>query len=126
MTSCLDSWAILRWLNGIEPAFGAVDRLIDERPVMSWVNVGEVYYVTWRSEGAGRADEVTRALGSSLRLDPATPERVLAASRIKAEHPMAFADAFAVATALAFDATLLTGDPEIIDAPLDLEILDLR
>ena len=131
MTTCLDSWAILRWLNGVEPAFSAVDSVLDdtvhdERPVMSWVNVGEVFYITWRSEGPERADEITRALGSSLRLDLATPERVLAAARIKAEHPMALADAFAVATAKAFDAQLLTGDPEIIDAPLDLDVWDLR
>lgn len=126
MSTCLDSWAILRWLNGVEPAFSAVDQVLDERPVMSWVNVGEVFYITYRSEGPARAEEVTRALGSSLHLDLATPERVLAAARIKADHPMAFADAFAVATAKAFDATLLTGDPEIIDAPLDIEVWDLR
>ena len=29
---------------------------------------------------------------------------------------MAYADAFAVATALAHDAMILTGDPEILDA----------
>ena len=37
-----------------------------------------------------------------------------------------YADAFAVATAIAHDATLATGDPEIIDADLDCDIEDLR
>lgn len=80
---------------------------------------------TRRKRPSGRPGPL-RSLGSSLHLDLATPERVLAAARIKADHPMAFADAFAVATAKAFDATLLTGDPEIIATPLDIEVWDLR
>jgi hypothetical protein len=32
---------------------------------------------------------------------------------LKARHAIAYADAFAVTTALEFGATLLTGDPEI-------------
>jgi hypothetical protein len=32
---------------------------------------------------------------------------------LKAKHAIAYADAFAVATAVEFDATLLTRDPEI-------------
>lgn len=39
--------------------------------------------------------------------------RVLDAARLKAEHPIANADACAVATAMAHGATLLTRDPEI-------------
>ena len=35
------------------------------------------------------------------------------AAELKASHAIAYADAFAVATALEFRATLLTGDPEI-------------
>jgi hypothetical protein len=35
------------------------------------------------------------------------------AAELKANHAIAYADAFAVATALEFQATLLTGDPEI-------------
>jgi predicted nucleic acid-binding protein len=37
-------------------------------------------------------------------------ERVLQAAHIRAEHPIAFADCFAAATAAAHDATLFTGD----------------
>jgi predicted nucleic acid-binding protein len=46
-------------------------------------------------------------------LDSATPERVMAAARIKAQYPLAYADAFAIATAAAHDAVLLTGDRAI-------------
>jgi predicted nucleic acid-binding protein len=39
---------------------------------------------------------------------------VLAAAHLKAEHQLAFADCFAAATAAAHDATLYTGDPELL------------
>jgi len=43
-----------------------------------------------------------------LELDLPSEDRVLAAARLKARHPMAYADAFAVATAVAHSAELLT------------------
>jgi len=39
---CLDSWAVLRWLEGVEPAASRVEDLLPKRPLMSWMNVGEV------------------------------------------------------------------------------------
>jgi predicted nucleic acid-binding protein len=41
-----------------------------------------------------------------------TNEQVLEAAHIKANHPLAYADAFAVAAALDKGAKLVTGDPE--------------
>ena len=51
-----------------------------------------------------------------------------AAAALKAAHPMALADCFAVALAAAEGAVLLTGDPEIIDRAeaLPCEVEDLR
>jgi len=51
-----------------------------------------------------------------------------AAAALKAAHPMALADCFAVALAAAEDAVLLTGDPEIIDRAeaLPCKVEDLR
>lgn len=34
-------------------------------------------------------------------------------AELRSKHPIAYADAFAVATAVEFNATLLAGDPEI-------------
>lgn len=50
--------------------------------------------------------------------------RVRQAAELKASHTIAYADAFAVATALEFRATLLTGDPEIkpLEGEQDLEV----
>jgi hypothetical protein len=54
----------------------------------------------------------------------ATQRRVRRAAELKASHAIAYADAFAVATALEFRATLLTGDPEIkpIEGEQDLQV----
>ena len=98
--------------------------LADETEFVPWASLLQGWARTLNAQGVAALFAAIQA--SSVPGRPGFAERVLAASRIKAEHPMAFADAFAVATALAFDATLLTGAPEIIDAPLDLEILDLR
>ena len=50
----------------------------------------------------------------------------LSASQIKAAHKMALGDAFCVATALAHNAKILTGDPEIINAKGNWKVQDLR
>ena len=41
--------------------------------------------------------------------------RMRAVAALKAEHPIALANCFAITTAAAHGATLITGDPEIID-----------
>ena len=51
---------------------------------------------------------------------------VLDAARIKADHPMAFADAFGAALAVAEGATLWTGDPELLIAGAAWQWHDLR
>ncbi len=48
------------------------------------------------------------------------------AASIKAGHRLSYADAFAVATALAHRRTLVTGDPEILEAGGGWPVLDLR
>jgi predicted nucleic acid-binding protein len=115
LTDCLDSWAVLRWLEGEEPAAGRVEQSLETRPVMSWINLGEVFYVVHRATGVGQARAVVNDLRHRLLLDLPTEARVLEAAAIKAQYPMAYADAFAMATALAHRARLLTGDPEILD-----------
>jgi predicted nucleic acid-binding protein len=126
LTECLDSWAVLRWLEGDEPAASRVDAALPSRPVMSWINLGEVSYIVERAAGADRARQIVQDLRRGLTLDLPSELRVLEAARIKARYPMADADAFAVATAIAHRATLLTGDPEILDTTADWPTEDLR
>ena len=80
-----------------------------ERPWMSWLNLGDVAHQVERRHGSVEATLVIRRLRAGVALDEVTGARVLAAARIKAHHPLAFADCFAAATATAHDATLLTG-----------------
>jgi len=93
---------------------------------MSWINLGEVSYIVERRAGTGQAAQVVRALRRQLTLDLPSETRVLEAARIKARHRVAYADAFAVATAIAHEAVLFTGDPEILDGDPHWSTLDLR
>lgn len=126
MTESLDSWAILRWLDGDEPAADRVEAAMPSRPVMSWINLGEVAYIVERRAGVDRARRVVRELRLRLTLDLPSEARVLEAAHLKAGYTMAYADAFAVATAIAHGATLLTGEPEILNGDLTWPVEDLR
>jgi predicted nucleic acid-binding protein len=124
---CLDSWAVLAWLDGDEPAARIVQEALEtERPWMSWLNLGEVAYQLERRHGADEAALVVGRLRASVALDEVTPARILAAAQIKAVQPIAFADCFAAATALARGATLLTGNPELLDRDIGCGLRDLR
>lgn len=127
MSVCLDSWAVLAWLDGDEPAAGEVQEAFHAgRPWMSWLNIGEVAYQLERRHGADEAAAVVGRVRAAVALDDVTAERVIAASHLKAAHPIAFADCFAAATAMARAATLFTGDPELLDADIDCDMRDLR
>lgn len=127
MTVCLDSWAVLAWLDGEEPALSRVEGAMGDRPVMSWLNLVEVAYRVERLHGRAEADEVVAELRTRLDVELPGTKRMIEVARLKAQHPMALADCFAVAAAAAAGAELWTGDPEIIDAPrLPCSVIDLR
>ncbi len=98
MRTCPDSWAVLRWLEGAEPAATRVEDAMRARPVMSLINVGEVFHIVRRARGEDEAVRALDGLRARVEFDALDEGRVLAAARIKADHPMAFADAFALAT----------------------------
>lgn len=128
MTVVLDSWAVLRLLEADEPAASRVEAMLDDpvRPVMSWVNAGEVFYIVMRLHGRDEAETVIRDLRARVDLELPTEDRVVAAATIKADTAMAYADAFAAATAIAHDAILLTGDPELLTEEATWQFEDLR
>jgi len=80
---------------------------------MSWINLGEVFYVLMRSRGEEPAMEAIRDLRRVIEVQLPSATLVLEAGRLKARYPLAYADAFAAATSIAWDATLWTGDPEL-------------
>lgn len=127
MSVCLDSWAVLAWLDGEEPALSRVNDLVGSRPVISWINLVEVYYRLERDHGREVADETLGALRASLAPDLPGTARMVEAARLKARAPIALGDCFAAATAAAHGLVLLTGDPELIELPdAPCAVVDLR
>lgn len=77
------------------------------------INVGEIYYILHRERGADQAEAALSDLRAlPITLYAATDERIVAAARLKAQHPISYADAFAATLAQELKALLATGDPE--------------
>ncbi|HKF82624.1 MAG TPA: type II toxin-antitoxin system VapC family toxin [Solirubrobacterales bacterium] len=129
MKSCLDSWAVLAWLDGDEPAATVVAAALErERPPMSWINLVEVHYRTIRDHGRQEADEVLAELRPQVTEQLPGVSAMRAVAEVKAANPIALADCFAIALADAEGAQLLTGDPEIVNRADELPcgVVDLR
>jgi predicted nucleic acid-binding protein len=127
VTTVLDSWAIVRYLQDDHPAAEHVAAVLDaERPVVSWINLGEVFYVVRRAAGEDAAMSTLRDLGDVVTAEVPNPGRIVEAARIKADYPMAYAGAFATATAAAHGAELWTGDPELLVPGAPWRWRDLR
>ena len=127
MSACLDSWAILAWLDGEEPALSRVEELLPSRPIASWVNLVEVYYRVERDHGRDAADQTIALLRAALAPDLPGTARMIEVARLKARAAIALGDCSAVATAAGHDVVLLTGDPEIIElADSACRVEDLR
>lgn len=123
----LDSWCLVRYLEGAEPVAGRVHELLEsERPVVSWINLGEVFSVVRRAAGDDAASAVVRDLRDVVMAELPSEQRIVDAARIKAQYPMADADAFAAATAIANDAALWTGDPQLLVAHSPWRWRDVR
>ena len=118
-TSVLDSWAILEWMNDRQPTADRVEALLADGSAgrrllfMSAINVGEIYYFLRTNHG----EEIARAWRESAATLPVTIEvptmaDIWSAAQLKAQSPIAYADAFAAALAQKHRCPLVTGDPE--------------
>jgi uncharacterized protein len=119
-TRVLDSWAILEWISGRQPATDAVTRLLAEseagavRLLMSAINVGEVYYFLRKQHSEELAESwrtLSRTLPASIEVP--TADAIWDAALLKGRYPIAYADAFAAALAHKYRCPLVTGDPEL-------------
>ncbi len=115
----VDSWALVAWVRR-EPSAPLVRRFLLEAEAgngslaMSWINVAETFYILAKRDSAAVADEFfTRLPSLPIRVVLPDEEGIMAAARIKAVHPVAFGDAFAIALAQAEQASVITGDDEI-------------
>ena len=113
-----DSHAVLRWVQqekGYQKVRSLLTACRDQslKGYMNQINLGEVYYLVIRRSGL---PEGKIFLENFLRLpiEMVLPdsELIWKAAEIKARHPISYADCFAAATAIRFQAFILTGDPE--------------
>lgn len=115
----LDSFALLAYLKK-EKNYQKVKDILashqegEEDLLMNEINVGEVYYILARERSLDAAEyflhDILQAL--TIKITPNSLSDVIKAAKIKAQFPIAYADAFAVATTIKHDATLVTGDPD--------------
>ena len=118
--SVLDSWAMIGWLQGEEPASAKVRELLEQASrgettvAMSLINVGEVFYLIAKRHGAAPAERFLAEF-AMMPIQALLPDRrlILKAARMKSRYPISYADAFAVETAREQNAILVTGDPEL-------------
>jgi predicted nucleic acid-binding protein len=119
-TRVLDSWAILEWISGRQPATDLVGKLLAEaeagetRLLMSAINVGEVYYFLMKHHSQDLAEswrESSRTLPVTMEVP--TAEDIWSAASLKGRFAIAYADAFAAALAQKYNCPLVTGDPEL-------------
>jgi predicted nucleic acid-binding protein len=115
----VDSWALVAWIRK-EPAAPLVRHFLEEAQagrvelVMSLINVAETFYILAKRDSMGVAEEfLTRLPSLPIRVVSPDADDILIAARIKAAHPVAFGDAFAIALARSNDAEVITGDDEI-------------
>ena len=121
-TKLLDSYAILLWIQDEPGAQIIEDLLLSARQgqinlVVSEINLGEVYYKCIRRTGKNRAIEILEQFSLlPVEIVPVDWNLICKASELKADIPIAYADCFAIATALLKEATIITGDPEFSQA----------
>ena len=118
-TRVLDSWAILEWIGGRQPASALIGALLSEadegrtRLLMSAINVGEVYYFLRKQHSESLAEswrESSRTL--PVTIEAPSADDIWNAASLKGRFPISYADAFAAALAQKYNCPLVTDDPE--------------
>jgi len=114
----LDTFALLTYLQD-EPAASRIEKLLKDarqgkcRLYLSIIDLGEILYITERSGGIEKSQDVLALLRQlPIEVIPADEQTVFTAAHIKANYSVSYADAFAVATAQNTGGTVITGDPE--------------
>lgn len=125
----LDAWAVMSYLED-EPSGEKVEELIasaheEQIPIyMSVINLGEVWYAFAREiseEEANASVKILRDL--RIQVENVGWEITQEAARIKSQHKISYADAFAAALAKVMKADLVTGDGEFKSLDGEIKIL---
>jgi predicted nucleic acid-binding protein len=124
-----DSFALLAYFDN-EPGAEMVEQLLRQAQGqtatlhLSLVNLGAVYYIIQRERGRDTA-VATLALIDQLPIHQEAVDRprVLAASALKANHAISYADAFGAALGQQLHGPVVTGDPEFQKVAALVEVL---
>lgn len=114
----LDSFALLAYVQN-ESGAARVESVLAQAQkgraaiYLSLINYGETIYITEREKGLTAAQDLI-ALVDQLPIAVVEADRKLtfAAAHLKAQHPISYADAFALALAQQKQAVLLTSDAD--------------
>jgi predicted nucleic acid-binding protein len=114
----LDSFALLRFIQK-EAGDEQVKTILADAQIgkanamLNVINLGEIIYTVQRRFGQQKKLDVVMNIGRlGIVILPAPNDLVFRAAELKARYSMAYADTFAVASAIEHNATLVTGDPE--------------
>jgi predicted nucleic acid-binding protein len=81
--------------------------------MMSVVNWGEVYYVTWRERGQAAAQQKLAEMARlPIRIEPVDSEAAKVAAEFKAQVRLPYVDCFAASLAKMHTATIVTADSD--------------
>lgn len=128
----LDSYALFALLQNEEGQNIVADLVVRAKKqkallCLSLINWGEILYVVKRKQGEALALEVMNDIDVlPITFCDVDRQRVLAAAYIKADYPVSYADAFAIALAQELSAAVVTGDPEFKKVESVVPVLWLR
>ncbi len=114
----LDANAVLRYLDPEAPggnekmtALFLEAKADASHVMMSVVNLGEVLYTLLKSEPEERALQMIRQLQQVVSIADADVDRTTQAAILKYRYKLGYADSFAAALAMEYNATLVSADP---------------
>lgn len=114
----LDTYAVLGYFLD-EPSAETVAEILELarnseiKLYMSWINVGEVYYIIQQRYDRKIAIDLLENLKAwPIELFQVSHELVILAGDIKAKYPMSLGDSYAAALTMRVRGTLLTADKE--------------
>lgn len=112
---------LISWIEGDQEAEGKARSLVGEEVkevnlYFNIINLGEIFYILSRRKGEREAKgTISELMATPIEIVPVTDSLVMEAASLKIKYRIAYADAFAVATAKAKNASLITGDPKLKD-----------
>ena len=117
----VDSWPVMEWLKGRQPAATKFRELIEKTLAgeivlsMSRMNYGEVIYSIRKDLPPHlREQGLTAFLQIPMRFYSVDDQLVDEAAALKAVHKISYADAFAAALGIRLNVPVVTGDPDFI------------